>query len=226
MEENQMKIKFISKLIKIVCTIFVASLMFTSHQTKAQSVTQNIGLPDVEFSSLTKNVCHNCHGESLVNDHHATVKAKTGKCTECHTTSTEAGKMGVVLQRDCMKCHTKSPHHETESALGNKCTDCHDSPGLSSYSTAAVGYPVSSVTPTVANCRKCHGKGTSGTTAVADMRTTHHGSIKKCGTCHVESDKSKTDIRICERCHDKKAIHEVAPHIEPQNCVICHSVQQ
>jgi len=66
---------------------------------------------------------------------------------------------------------------------------------------------------------------------VFDSRDTHHGiSFKECKVCHDKIDlpedekteEGSTDIRICERCHNVKALHEVVPHVEKNACSVCH----
>jgi len=190
----------------------------------AQTVPQQVGFKDVAFSSLDKKGCQECHGESLVDAHHNTSQAVSGDCAACHSVSTEPGKVGVALQRDCMVCHTTSPHHATEAAANNECGSCHDSPGISDFSTAAPSYGISKVTPTVSNCRNCHGEGTVDGVQVFNPEKTHHGiSLKGCNVCHEEGvDKKDTTIRACERCHSVKAIHEVLGHVGKDACAGCH----
>ncbi|NOZ61640.1 MAG: hypothetical protein GXO74_08150 [Calditrichaeota bacterium] len=204
--------------------LFITFIFFLSTANAQQApVAQDVGLLDVEYSSLTKQVCQDCHGTSLADTHHETQIAQSGQCVTCHSVSTTPGQMGVVLQRDCMKCHTETPHHKTEAALNNECTNCHDSPGLNDYSTSVATYPVSMVTPAVANCKKCHDNGEAAGLQVVDFKETHHGiSIDNCDICHEGTETKTTNIRICERCHNQEVIHQVAPHIEAQNCVVCH----
>ena len=125
----------------------------------AQYVPQEIGFKDVKFTSLQKEMCYECHGSSLVEDHHNTSNAVAGNCVACHNVQTQPGNVGVVLERNCMICHNESPHHTIEPAKNKECTVCHDSPGVSDYSTEVPSYPTSAITPTVANCRLCHGEG-------------------------------------------------------------------
>jgi hypothetical protein len=197
----------------------------------AQYVPQKIGFKDVKFSSLDKGMCQECHGDSLVDDHHGTSNAVAGNCVACHNVQTQ-GTVGVSLERNCMVCHTESPHHIIETAKNKECTACHNSPGVSDYSTETPLYPVSKVTPTVANCRLCHGEGVVDGEQINDSRDTHHGiSFRECRVCHEEvptgeeGEGGGTDIRICERCHSVKAIHEVVPHIEKDACAVCHGGQ-
>ncbi|MGD2090294.1 MAG: cytochrome c3 family protein [Candidatus Aminicenantes bacterium] len=201
--------------------LFMGSQFYVS----AATVEQKIGFKDVAFSSLDKASCQACHEGSLVDTHHNTPPALAGDCASCHTVSTESGNIGVALERNCMSCHTTSPHHATEAAANNECTACHESPGVSEYSTAVPPYSPSSVTPTVASCKNCHGEGEVEGQKVVDMKTTHHGiSLKGCNVCHDPENKESQDIRICERCHSAKAIHEVLAHVEKENCVKCHEV--
>jgi hypothetical protein len=203
--------------------LFLGSLFYLS----AQSVSQQVGFKDVAFSSLDKAACQVCHGDNLVDTHHNTTQAGSGDCAFCHKVSTQAGNVGVSLERNCMACHEKSPHHATEAAANNECTTCHESPGISAYSTTVPSYQPSKVTPTVASCKNCHGEGEVEGQKVVDMKTTHHGiSLKGCNVCHDENDKQSQDIRICERCHSVKAIHEVVAHVEAGSCVKCHEVNK
>jgi uncharacterized protein YlaI len=197
----------------------------------AQYVPQEIGFKDVKFTSLKKEMCQECHGDSLVEDHHSTSDAVAGNCVVCHGVRTEPGSVGVSLERNCMVCHNESPHHTIEPAKNKECTACHDSPGVSDYSTEVPSYPISSITPTVANCRLCHGEGVVDGEQIVDSRDTHHGiSFKECKVCHGKidlpeeerTDEGSTDIRICERCHNVKALHEVVPHVEENACSVCH----
>ena len=203
--------------------LFIGSLFYVS----AATVEQKIGFKDMAFSSLDKVSCQACHGEDLVDTHHKTQPALSGDCASCHTVSTESGNIGVALERNCMSCHKTSPHHATEAASNNECTSCHESPGVSEYSTAVPPYNPSNVTPTVASCKNCHGEGEVDGQKVVDMKTTHHGiSLKGCNVCHDPENKENQDIKICERCHSAKAIHEVLAHVEKVNCVKCHEVNK
>lgn len=210
------------KAIFVFCVIGL-SLLF-AWSILAQDISQNIGFKDIEFASLNRSSCVGCHGDALVDTHHKTPQATSGDCTSCHSVSKSPGSVGVALERNCMNCHTKSPHHRTEAAESNECGTCHDSPGISDYSTEAPVYAVSAITPTVADCKTCHKEGTVDGQKVVGMKQTHHGiALKGCNSCHDEQDKQNTSIRICERCHSVKAIHEVLPHIEKEACVKCHS---
>ncbi len=203
--------------------LFSGSLFYVS----AATVVQEVGFKDVAFSSLDRAACQACHGQNLVDTHHKTEPAVSGNCASCHNVSTEAGNVGVSLERNCMGCHKESPHHATEAAANNECTTCHESAGVSDYSTEVPSYPPSKVTPTVASCRNCHGEGEVDGQKVVDMKTTHHGiSLKGCTACHDPQNKESQDIRICERCHSAKAIHEVLAHVEKGNCVKCHEVNK
>jgi len=190
----------------------------------AQVVPQEVGFKDVAFSSLNKQGCATCHGESLADTHHNTKPAADGDCASCHAVSTQKGNVGVSLQRDCMICHKKSPHHETEAAVNRECSTCHDSSGVSDYSTEVPGYSVSKVTPKVSSCKNCHSAGTLNGTKISDPKDTHHGiSLKGCNNCHDEGEKKNTGIRACERCHNVKSIHEVLGHVKKDACAGCHS---
>ncbi|UCH94276.1 MAG: hypothetical protein JSV88_28965 [Candidatus Aminicenantes bacterium] len=203
--------------------LFLGSLFYVS----AATVEQKIGFKDMAFSSLNKVSCQVCHGEDVVDTHHKTQPALSGDCASCHTVSTEAGNVGVSLERNCMVCHKKSPHHATEAAANNECTTCHESPGVSEYSMEVPPYQPSNVTPTVASCKNCHGEGDVEGEKIVDMKTTHHGiSLKGCNVCHDPDNKQSQDIRICERCHSARAIHEVLAHVEKENCVKCHEVNK
>lgn len=203
--------------------LFIGSLFYLP----AASVEQKVGFKDMVFSSLNKVSCQPCHGEGLVDTHHQTGPAVSGDCSSCHTVSTQAGNVGVALERNCMGCHKESPHHVTEAAASNECTTCHESAGVSEYSTEVPPYQPSKVTPTVASCKNCHGEGEVEGEKVADMKATHHGiALKDCNACHDQEDKASQDIRICERCHSVKAIHEVLAHVGKENCAKCHEINK
>jgi hypothetical protein len=220
---NQNKSTFLLLCLAGLFFLFIGSLFYVS----AAVVDQKIGFKDMAFSNLNKVSCQACHGEDLVDTHHKTQPAISGDCASCHTVSTESGNVGVALERDCMGCHKQSPHHATEAAANNECTTCHESPGVSEYSTAVPPYNPSSVTPTVASCKNCHGEGEVEGQKVVDMKTTHHGiSLKGCNVCHDPEKRESQDIRICERCHSAKAIHEVLAHVGKENCVKCHEVNK
>ena len=195
----------------------------------AQTVPQKIGFMDVKFVDLNKELCSECHESSMVDTHHSTDYAVSGDCVRCHSVSTQPGSMGVSLQRDCMTCHEKSPHHATETAENKECTSCHDSLGVSDYSMEVPSYEISKITPKPSDCRNCHDEGIVDGQRVLNPKDTHH-EISTCGICHdqlvlsadEESDDKGVTIRTCERCHNVKALHEVAPHVEKQNCIVCH----
>jgi hypothetical protein len=219
--------KAVQKQKKTVYAIFITICLFVLFLggLSAETISQQIGFRDVAFSSLIKTDCQKCHGESLVNDHHNTSQAVSGNCVACHSVSKEPGKLGVSLQRDCMICHQTTPHHKSEAAVNKECNSCHESSGLSDYSMDVPAYKISKVTPTVSNCKKCHFEGEEEGIKIASIKETHHGiSLSDCNACHEpgEGDKKTTNIRICERCHNVKAIHEVMPHLEQKNCIVCH----
>lgn len=198
----------------------------------AQYVPQKIGFPDVKFTSLKKEVCQECHASSMADDHHSTSNAVSGNCVACHNVQTQPGNVGVSLERNCMACHEQSPHHTIESAKNKECTSCHDTPGVSDYSTEVPTYQPSKVTPKASNCKLCHGEGVVDGQKVVDARDTHHGiSFGDCKACHdkidlstnqEQSDEMSVNIRVCERCHNVKVLHEVADHVEKGACAVCH----
>ena len=104
---------------KTAGVIFVSAIMslilFIS-VGNAQTVpaAQELGFPDVKYISLKKEICQDCHGESLVDAHHVTQQALAGQCASCHTVNTAPEKMGVLLVRDCMQCHMETPHNKTK----------------------------------------------------------------------------------------------------------------
>ena len=124
-----------------------------------------------------------------------------------------------------MDCHKETPHHQTEAAINKECSSCHDSQGVSDYNTTGPVYGKSAVTPKVSSCIKCHNTGTQGNFAIASPQDTHHSiAVEDCSICHDEADQTKSDIRLCERCHDATSLHKVQAHIEPKNCIICHAL--
>ena len=200
--------------------LFAGSIMAVKMMN---AVPQEIGFKDFQFSNLTRPICEDCHGDSLADTHHGTKKAISGECASCHDISTK-GNIGVTVTRNCMKCHKKSPHHKTEAALNKECTSCHDSPGVGDYSKKVPTYKPSIVTPTKNSCKNCHRDGVVDGVKVVGIKKAHHGiSLKGCDICHDAKNKSSDNIRICERCHNVKAIHEVLPHIKKENCAGCHS---
>ncbi len=120
-------------------------------------------------------------------------------------------------------CHKTSPHHATQAALDKECSTCHDSPGVSDYSTKAVSYRPSKVTPKSTTCKMCHREGSVKGIKVVTIEKTHHGtSLKDCTLCHDTPDRKNTNVRTCERCHSVQALHEVLPHLEKNACAVCH----
>ncbi len=119
-------------------------------------VPQKIGYKDVEYTSFNKKSCTECHSASMAKEHHATKNALSRKCYTCHNPSKKTGNVGVSLERDCMKCHPKSPHHKTEAALNKECTTCHDSPGIDDYTLKGPSYKPSNITPSKDSCKNCH----------------------------------------------------------------------
>ncbi len=186
-------------------------------------VPQKIGYKDVQITSLSKKACEECHPGSMVDTHHSTKNALSGKCVSCHKVSRAKGRVGIKLDRNCMVCHVKSPHHRSKAAMDKECTSCHDSPGVGAYTTRQPSYKPSKLTPTTDSCKNCHRAGIIGGIKVVSIKDAHHGiSLKGCDTCHDSKNKRSKNIRICERCHNAKAIHEVAPHVADKNCIGCH----
>ncbi len=209
--------------VNVTFALLIFLLLIVSF-ANAQTVAQEIGFKEVAFASLNKQACQECHDVSLVDTHHETEKALSGDCVSCHAVSSSAGRSSVTLNRDCMVCHQETPHHKTEAAQNNECTACHDSPGLNDYSTDVVQYPISKVTPSVANCKSCHGSGEAEGIQIVSIKKTHHDiALNDCNICHEGAETKTTNIRLCERCHNEKVIHEIAAHTEAQACVKCHS---
>lgn len=217
----------IKKFIVLPVFCIIVALALNISNASAKSVSQDFGIKDVAYSSLNKQFCKECHGDSLVETHHETGKFEAGACVFCHAVTQNNENFGVVLLRDCMKCHLETPHHKTEAALNNECTSCHDTPGLSDYSTDVVGYGVTKVTPAVSNCGRCHGYGTDGDIKIIGYQETHHQiALENCDVCHLKTDPKTTNIRVCERCHNVKAIHSVVDHVDVKNCVVCHITEK
>jgi hypothetical protein len=217
----------IKKIIVLPVFFIIVALTLCVSTSSAMNVTQTLGFKDVGFSSLNKQFCKGCHGDSLVETHHETGKFEAGACVFCHSVSQHDGNFGVVLLRDCMKCHMETPHHKTQAALDKECTNCHDTNGLSDYSTDTVDYGISKVTPAVSNCGRCHGEGKDGDMNIVGYEETHHEiGMEDCNMCHTDTDPKTVNIRICERCHNVKSIHKVAHHVVPENCVVCHISQK
>jgi hypothetical protein len=213
----------IKKNIALPVFIIICTLVLSMSIVYAKNVSQDLGFKDVTFSSVDKDFCKDCHGTSLADTHHDSAKAQAGECVFCHSVSKDNGSLGVVVKRDCTKCHLESPHHKTEAALDNDCTSCHDTPGLSDYSTDTVSYGVSKVTPAVSNCGRCHGEGKDGDINIVGYKQTHHQiTLENCNVCHMDTDPKTVNIRTCERCHNVASIHRVADHVDPENCVVCH----
>lgn len=207
----------------IFSSLFIFGLFISAANAQ---VTQETGLLDVEFGSLNKQICQECHGTYLADTHHETPDATAGNCTLCHSVSTEPETLGVTLVRDCMVCHLETPHHKTDLALNNQCTACHDTPGLNDYSLEVAPYPISRVTPAIDNCKRCHSSGELNGLKIVDFTDTHHEiALDNCTVCHESTETMEINIRSCERCHNQKVIHQVANHIEEQNCKECHLSQ-
>lgn len=203
--------------------IIIAAATLCISPAYSTNVSQTIGFKDIGFSSLNKQFCKGCHGDSLVDTHHSTAKFEAGACVFCHNVSQKNGDFGVVLQRDCLKCHLETPHHKTEAALNNECTNCHDTAGLSDYSTKGPDYDTSKVAPAVSNCGRCHGEGKDGDLDIVGPEETHHETgLENCKLCHEEENPKNSSIRLCERCHNVESIHKVPHHVVPENCVRCH----
>lgn len=221
-KQTQKQIAFFA-LIAVGLSLLFIGIIF------AQDIPQNIGFKDVMFSDLNKESCAQCHGDNAVDTHHDTEPASSGNCVLCHSVSSQAGKPGVSLQRDCMACHDESPHHATEAAENKECTSCHDSLGLSEYSMEVPPYEPSKVTPKPSDCRVCHSDGTVDGKKAPRVKDTHH-EIKTCNICHDQlvlsseeaNDDKGVNIRSCQRCHNVKVLHEVGPHVEKENCAVCH----
>ena len=214
-------------LIFAVISVIVVSVSGIYAVTNLPAVPQKIGLDDVTFNDLNRPYCENCHGESVANIHHATKNAVSGNCVSCHAVEKKQDATGVIRKTNCMDCHKKSPHHVTEAAKNRECNSCHETEGLSDYNQKDVpGYKISKITPTKVACRKCHHDGQVGNKKVFSFKKTHHAiGLKGCDNCH-EKNKSTVNIRVCERCHNVKAIHEVGPHVVKDACVHCHDMKQ
>lgn len=191
--------------------------------TRAEPVPQEIGFEDVTFQSLSRSTCEGCHGATLADLHHRSEPASQGRCAACHVVSTQAGRVGVALERRCAGCHERSPHHQTQAAKDRNCVACHSSPGVSAFGADTPAYAASPlVTPTRDRCVRCHSGGTVGGRAIVPPKETHHAiAAAGCEACHLE-DRASTSIRVCERCHSVQALHQVVPHIQENACVKCH----
>jgi hypothetical protein len=211
------------RIIVLQAFLAITSLALFISTAFAANVSQDLGFNDVAYSSSNKLFCKGCHGDSLVETHHETGKFNAGACVFCHSVTKHDGEYGVVLLRNCMKCHLQTPHHQTEAALNNECTNCHDTPGVSDYSTDVVAYSISKVTPVVSNCGRCHGYGAVGDMKIVGYQETHHQiALENCNICHLKTDPKTVNIRVCERCHNVKEIHNVPAHVSAENCVVCH----
>ena len=231
------------KIVSLVLTVLFSISFFSVVADARQmmnGVPQEVGFEDVPFSKYKESGCRDCHGASVVAEHHSSKIAVAGQCAVCHGPSATMEKVAltkgaifiprkdVTLMRDCLDCHKKSPHHLTEAANQNKCGECHDE-GVAVFNSSIPKYEASLVTPTVQSCRNCHSdstkKFTKGKRAGQVINTsefTHHGTgIKRCNICHSEN-KSDPDIRLCERCHSREILHAIPKHVEPKNCVGCH----
>ena len=213
------KIKFYIPLLSVGLLLFGGSIWAV---IVMKGVPQDLGIRDVTFTHLNQGVCRGCHGDSLADRHHGTQNATTGNCVFCHKVSKASDTFGVTLTRDCMKCHLKSPHHQTQAAKDKKCDECHDTPGLSVFSMKGPNYEPSLITPTKTSCKNCHQGAKKGSNRIFGFKETHHGTgIQDCSVCHAKN-KSSKDVRICERCHSVKALHEVKPHVKKSACFGCH----
>ncbi len=134
---------------------------------------QNFGIYDTYYEYFNEGDCRSCHGASTAERHHATEKATTGQCLDCHCDYPNV----TPPVRNCLDCHndgTKwcgtgepqgnppddalgSPHHRTDASDSLQCTACHSPSLIVETNTVDVpSYGVSLITPTPHACGNCH----------------------------------------------------------------------
>lgn len=128
-------------------------------------VPQEVGIYDTTYWELNELDCRNCHGNSLVDRHHATdVVVLEGICTPCHDVLDEPPFVTVV--RDCLTsgCHswddleTNGWHHNTDLSGSGACVACHDGNVIAEITPVRdfATYPPSITTPKPFSCENCH----------------------------------------------------------------------
>ena len=145
--------------------IYSANSVYNRPKPVMDYVPQEIGIYDSMYWELKESDCRSCHGNSLVDRHHATPTVLFDrKCIPCHEIIPE--RPGVLVINDCLTagCHswgdiyTNGWHHNTDLSDTDNCVACHD-PNLIEEITPIRDfemYPPSVVTPTPFSCENCH----------------------------------------------------------------------
>lgn len=165
-------------------------------------VNQNIGFYDTYVASLTQATCHTCHGSddtAIAERHHLLVPGGEYACQDCHPVDPVNG---VVMERDCIQCHSGTPwsenptgvnisrpHHFTSNATDRHCNDCHSY--IADYDDGHIvpAYNTSIVTPMAdykinnstsgrlwGGCAACHEPDAGVSPVILNNHDTHHNA--------------------------------------------------
>ncbi|MDT8443523.1 MAG: discoidin domain-containing protein [Desulfuromonadales bacterium] len=198
--------------------------------------------------------CATCHAGQTPKDgkavmHHATEKATTGSCLDCHATVD-------VSNVTCASCHAAQPvlngglamHHATaaygnglcmtchvgaESALMD-CASCHVDPNNptpiserhhnSSYAQAAACTDCHKTVNTAGlDCKLCHAQQPA---ALSGSPAMHHdmtiaGTTKQCTTCHAGATIAENDCSVCHLASEKPPSAEMHHATETFQTGLC-----
>lgn len=187
---------------------------------------QNIGIYDTVFTGFTTTQCKECHTENIPDRHHLLVGHGEYNCMDCHTLI--PGSSGEFEDfRNCSDCHLSSPHHATDDAQDYNCSECHGSI-VDDFEDGHVipTYDKSMITPNssykfindssglkIGGCEACHEPDLSADPVIESNPNTHHNltyfSVDNCDLCHINGGQVALDIRLCERCHGIKSVHNI-----------------
>ena len=149
----------------VIGTVAALNSVYNRPTPLMDYVPQEIGIYDGMYANLTESDCRGCHGNSLVERHHATPTVIEDRlCIPCHEVIPEPP--GVVVINDCLTsgCHSAGDmedngwHHMTDLSESDNCVACHN-PNLIAEITPLRDfgmYPPSVVTPTPFSCENCH----------------------------------------------------------------------
>jgi hypothetical protein len=165
-------------------------------------------------------------GEYNCNDCHPIKTGPSGQyvlldrnCVHCHNGTAFYANPKLVIGK---------PHHNATQAQQKNCRFCHGA-FVSGYGADPIPtYKISMVTPDTSfkvmnqttkrkwgGCEACHEPSTSADPDILSNSDTHHLEIfgvtkgYKCTWCHGTVPNSSTDIRVCEKCHSIKTLHNI-----------------
>ncbi|MCX9082115.1 MAG: immune inhibitor A [Candidatus Methanoperedens sp.] len=144
------------------------------------------------------------------------------QCRMCHDA------MHNIVVKDCHDCHTAAPvNHPIEEPIFSQynttqCLDCHGDPHKITGGT---------------NCIACHSPGDVNISNfgrhanISTMDGTGVVSNNDCWTCHYEKDMNRSNVHMCESCHNNSGIVPVDPsliisnlmHGSTTECRTCHA---